>query len=105
MGTYDIYAMPNITNEDGIFGMFQYVSAVSNHLFFNVFLWVIFLITWMVAGRATMSFSKGLTFAGFIGMISSMILAVLGFVGSKTMYLMIIIMVVGAIWNHLENSD
>lgn len=103
MGAYDIYASPNITDENGILGLFQYVNSVSDGIFFSIFLGVIWIVTFIIGARIS-SPAKSLVFSSFIGMILAMILATLGFINPKSMYLLILGLAIGLFWLKQENS-
>ena len=101
MGQYDIYAMPNISAEGGLYDLFGYVNTVSDGIFFPVFLGVIWIVMFLIGVRIS-SAARALTFSCFMGMILSMPLAVLGLVTPKIMYAFILGLAIGLFWTKQE---
>lgn len=101
------YTLPTDANESitGMYTFFKWIQApgVSN----GTFIPYILLGIWIIALLLSKAYqnSKAFTGASFLLMIASIIFRVLGFLSNKLMYLSIIMVAIGAIWMHVENSQ
>lgn len=102
MGQYDIYPMPNISAEGGLYDLFIYINSVSDGIFFPIFMGVIWLVTFIIGIRIS-SPARSLTFSCFMGMLLSIPLAVLGLITPKVMYAFILGLAIGLFWVKQEN--
>lgn len=95
-----IYAPPNSTDSTGIFELFRYVNTTADSLFFVMLLFIIFVVIFV----ATKQFStpRAFTYASFMSMVLAIPLAVLDLIGSKYMYMFVVLTGVGALWLKLE---
>lgn len=104
------YAYPNATDTDGFFEFFRYVNqTVSEGLFFPAILLVIWVISFFGVFSATGSTrpaaARGFTFASFITSVLSIMLATMGFLNPKFMYLPFILLAAGVVWIRLESPS
>ena len=104
MGQYDIYAMPNVSAEGGLFEMFGYINQVSEGVFFPIFLGAFWFISFLIGIRRATP-AKALTFSCFLGLILSMPMAVMGYVSPKIMYAFIVGFAGGLFWAKQEGSN
>jgi hypothetical protein len=103
MGQYDVYAMPNVSAEGGLWELFGYVNTVNDGIFFPAFFGAFWLIAFIIGTRIATP-AKALAFSSFLGMVLSMPLTVLGFLSPKIMYALIIAFAIGIFWTKQENS-
>lgn len=97
-----IYAMPNMTEANDLYGMFTYVNTLADGLFMPVMLLVVYAISF-ISSLFIVPPSVALIFSSFIATTLSMILAVLGLLSPQYMYLTILLLAVGIFWNILSN--
>jgi len=99
------YNLPtNATNNiSGLLSLVQYVQEVSDGWFMVMLNWTIFIIMFIILK----GYSAARAFAGaaFFHMILCVISRTLGLIDNKWMYLSIILVAVGAVWLHVENSS
>lgn len=98
------YPMPNASDGNGMLEMYSYANTVSGGIFFPVMLFVIFIVV-AFSMMAFTSIGTALIVSSFIGLVLSMILAVLGLIAHKFMYLMMLALAVGVLFKVLENRD
>jgi len=101
------YEMPNATDSQGLYEFFGYVNKLSNSLFFPVMLVVVWFIsfvgTFNVLGRDRPAGARAFTFASFLISVLSIMLAIMGFLASKFMYLSFILVAIGVLWLKAES--
>ena len=104
----DWYSYPNSSDTDGIFEFFRYVNNTAEGLFFPVILlviWIVaFITTFAAGGVGRPAAARSFTFASFFTSVLGSMLAIMGFLAPKFMYLPIIMFAVGLAWLKLENS-
>lgn len=100
MGNY--YAPPNSTDAGGIFEFFQYVNRTANGAFFLVIMFVIWIITFISTKQY--SSDRAFTYASFVCMVLSILLAVMNLINPQFMYLFIILTGVGVVWLKLSDN-
>lgn len=98
-----IYTTPTINDTQGFFEYFSYINSVAG----GIFLPVMLLVVWIVVFIASKGFStsRAWTFASFMTMILSMILAVMDLVSPRYMYLALFMVGAGAVWLKLEATS
>jgi len=100
------YNYPNATDTEGLFEFFSYVSLTSDGLFFPIMSIVIWFIAFVgvfgAGGQTKPAAARAFTFASFINSILGIMLAIMGFLAPKFMYLNFILVGVGIVWMKLE---
>lgn len=99
------FPVPNVTDTEDIFSVFRFVNnEASAGIFFPIILlsiWFIALIGSFAEGRQAV---KAWIFASFISSILAIMLAIMGFLENKWMYLLILFVAFGLFWMRLQNA-
>ena len=96
------YAPPNATDSQGIFEFFRYVNTTADGGFFLIMTFVI----WIIIFIATKQYSsdRAFTYASFVCMVLTILLAVMNLINPQFMYLYIILTAVGVVWLKLSDN-
>lgn len=95
-----IYPVPTLNDTAGAFEYFNFVNNSADGLFFPAILLVIWIIVFLASKG--FSSSRAWTFASFVTMVLSILLAVADLVAPRYMYLAIFLTAIGAVWLKLE---
>ena len=99
------YPVPNATDTRDLLSIFQWISNVATEgLFFPLMIlaiWVIQFIGVMAEGRPA---SRAWVFASFTATILSIILGILAMMAQKWIYLLILMVSIGAFWVRLVSA-
>lgn len=102
------YEYPNSTDTQGLFQYFGYINRAADGLFFPVILLVVWFISFISifssSGGNRPAAARGFAFSSFLTSILSIMLAIMGFLAPKFMYLNFILTAVGILWVKLESS-
>lgn len=96
------YDTPNVNDTKGIHEISNYLNTVSDGVLFPGILgavWFIIFISLLKLGA-----SRAFTTASFICSILAMLLTILGLFSDRIMYLLFVLVAVGAVWIKLENQ-
>ena len=96
----ELYAPPNATDSGGFLEISRYVNnAVDGYLFTSMMF-----VIWIVIFTATKQYSssKAFTFASFVCMVLSIVLATLNLLSPRLMYLFVVLTAAGALWIKLD---
>ncbi len=99
----DNYRSANVTDTQGFYEYSLYINEVAGGLFFPIIIFIIWVIVFIATKR--FSASQAWTYASFISMILSIILATLDLMTATIMYLFIFMTAVGFVWLKLESSS
>lgn len=101
------YTLPTNANESitGMFTFFKWIQepGVSGGTFIPYILFGVYVIVLLLSKGYQNS--KAFTGASFLFMILAIIFRVLGFLSNTWMYFSIILVGIGAIWMHIDNSQ
>ena len=99
------YPVPNINNTGDLLEVFQWINTTATDgLFFPIMIFVIWVIQFvgvMAEGRPA---SRAWLFASFTATILSIILGILAMMAQKWIYLLILMISLGAFWVKLASS-
>lgn len=102
------YPMPTYNDTAGFYEFFQYVSRISEGIFFPVMLLSIWLISFITLlsteGFRFNSASRAFMVSSLIASILGGMLAVLDLLAPKYVYLSILMLALGGLWQVLNNS-
>ena len=103
------YQYPNSTDTKGIFEFFRFINnEATDYLFFPVILLVIWFIAFVSVfssgGLNRPAAARSWTFASFLCAILSILMATMGFLAPKFMYITFIMVSVGILWVKLEKN-
>lgn len=96
-----IYAYPNSSTSNGLFGLFGYVNDVSDGLLMPLVLLAIFIIIFVVTMYNSKA-SHAFLVACFICGVLSIPLAIMNFLAASYMYLLGIGIAIGIFWASLD---
>lgn len=99
------YAVPNVTDTRDLLSVFQWISGTATDgLFFPIMIlviWVVQFIGVLAEGRPA---SRAWVFASFTATILSVILGILAMMSQKWIYLLILMVSLGAFWVKLATA-
>ena len=102
---YSYYPVPNINDTKDLLTIFQFINnSATGGLFFPlmiVVIWVIQFVGILSQGRDS---SRAFTFASFTASILSIILGLLAMMEQKWIYLLVIMVSLGAFWIKLASA-
>ena len=102
---YSYYPTPNVSDTGDLLSVFQWISNTATEgLFFPIMIlsiWVIQFIGVLSEGRPA---SRAFLFASFTATILSIILGILAMMAQKWVYLLVILVSLGAFWVKLSSS-
>lgn len=96
------YATPDVNDTKGIYEISNYLNTVSDGVLFPGLVGAIWFIIFISLLR--LSPSRAFTTASFICSIIAMLLTILGLFSDRIMYLLFVLVAVGAVWIKLENK-
>lgn len=98
------YPVPTVNDTQGIYEVARFANTASDNILFPIMLlvvWTIGFIGSITEGRVAY---KAWTFASFISTILGTMLALMGFLDPKYMYLLVFMTAVGMFWAHLQSN-
>ena len=99
------YDVPNITDTRDFLSVFQFISnEATQGLFFPVMIFVIFIVQFIGVLSEGRPASRAFVFASFTATILSIILGILAMMAQKWIYLLILMVSLGAFWIKLFSA-
>jgi len=99
-----ILPMNASTNITGFFSLFQYVNTDLSHGLFAVLLMFAIAIVIFIALKDTAKSSAAFLTAAFFNVVIAIIFRTLGVISNSWMYISIIFLGFGFVWNHIDNK-
>lgn len=100
------FPTPGFNDTQDLLSIFQFVASdgVTGGLFFPIMIFVIWVIQFVGVLAESRPASKGFVFASFTATILSIMLGILALMESKWIYLLIVMVSLGAFWIKLSTS-
>ncbi len=100
------YNLSNASDATDLFHYFSYVNNIADGLFFPVILLVVWVISFMATFTlgGSKNVAKGFIFSTFFVTILGSMLAIMGLLNPKYMYLPIILLAFGVLWLRLSGA-
>ncbi len=99
------YPVPGINDTSDMLTIFQWISNdATNGLFFPIMIFVIFIVQFIGVISEGRPASRAFLFASFTATILSIILGILAMMAQKWVYLLVILVSLGAFWVKLATS-
>ncbi len=99
------YTLPTVNDTQGFFEVFRFVNNSATE---GLFMPTMLLVTWMIAFIGSLAEGspayKAWTFASFVGVIIGILMALLGFLDAKYIYLLVFGTAMGLAWTHLQQG-
>ena len=99
------FTTPTVNDTQDFFEIFRFVNdSATDGLFMPIMLLVIWIIAFIGSIAETKAAYKAWTFASFIGTILAILLALMGFLDAKYIYLAVFGVAIGIFWTHLMQN-